>query len=169
MCRRAIHNRVQSLFAFAAIFLLLLAGWIGTGVAMPAQLAGVLTGPLHEVAICAEGHARTIWLDAEGNEHSAPQECRDCPLCHMPELAANPELRLPAGSDQWWRHNGQLLAAQVPIVGCAISVWARGPPFSFSAWTVAVPSPSGDCLGLGAANPRQPMHGVWATARDTRA
>ena len=71
MCHSAAHNPARALLSFAAILLLLLAGWAGTGAAMPGHLAAALAGPLQQTVICAEGHARTVWLDADGNEHPA--------------------------------------------------------------------------------------------------
>jgi len=169
MCRRANHNRARSPITLAAILLLLLAGWAGTGAAMPAHLAAALTGPLQQVVLCAEGHARTVWLDAEGNEHPAPQECRDCPVCHPPMLAAGPEPCLPAGPGQWLRQAGPLPGAQVRGAGRPLMVLARGPPSFLSARTVTVLSPAGESLRPVAAEPRLTKRGARAIAMDARA
>ena len=169
MCCRAIHKRALGLVAFAAILLLLLAGWVGTGAAMPAHIAAAMSGPLQEVAICAEGHAATIWLDAEGNEHPAPQECRDCPVCHPPALTADPQPQLPAAPGRWLPQATRLAAAQVRGAGRPLLVQVRGPPSFSSAWTHAVPSPAGDRPSPDAVDPRQPMRGIRAIARDARA
>ncbi|KRW96114.1 hypothetical protein [Paracoccus sp. MKU1] len=136
---------------------------------MPAHLAAAASGPLQEVVICAEGHASTVWLDAEGNEHPAPQECRDCPLCHTPALTAGPEPCLAVSPGQWLRPAAPLAAAQVRGAGRPVLVLTRGPPSFLSAWTHAVPSPAGDCHSPDAAGPRQPMRGIRAIAMDARA
>lgn len=169
MCRRANHNRAQRLFAFAAILLLLVAGWAGTGATMPAHLAAAASGPLQEVVICAEGHARTVWLDAQGNEHPAPQECRDCPVCHPPLLASGGDSVLPVRTMPWVRPAVAPGAAQVRGAVRPVLVLTRGPPSFPSAWTHAVPSPAGDSLWSDAGDPRQPMRRVQAIAMDARA
>lgn len=48
------------------------------------QAAMPFSGPLMAVEICHDQQVSTIWLDADGKEHPAPRECRDCALCALP-------------------------------------------------------------------------------------
>lgn len=169
MCYRAVHNLARPLLSFAAILLILLAGWGGTGAAMPGHLAAALAGPLEQVVICAQGQASTVWLDAEGNEHPAPQDCRDCPICHPPALTDNPPPDLPAAVKQWQRSDVILAAPQRFGTDRPVPVLPRGPPSPSHAWTVLVPSPAGDSPWPEAECPRRPKRGVQAIAMDARA
>ena len=49
-----------------------------------ARAAMPFSGPLTAVEICHDAQVAVIWLDAEGTEHPAPQDCRDCCLCAAP-------------------------------------------------------------------------------------
>lgn len=49
-----------------------------------ARAAMPFSGPLMAVEICHDAQVAVIWLDAEGNEHPAPKDCRDCCLCAAP-------------------------------------------------------------------------------------
>lgn len=48
------------------------------------QAAMPVHGALTAVEICGEGVARTIYIDAAGNEQPAPHDCSDCPECALP-------------------------------------------------------------------------------------
>ncbi|MDF3853904.1 hypothetical protein ACDP63_19145 [Paracoccus sp. P2] len=136
---------------------------------MPGHLAAALAGPLQQTVICAEGHARTVWLDADGNEHPAPQDCRDCPVCHSPLLVSGSEPVLPGRPVRWTRPAVTADAAQVRGAIRPLLVLTRGPPSFSSVWTHAVPSPAGDSLWSDAGDPRQPKRRAQAIAMDARA
>lgn len=53
-------------------------------VAGQARAAMPFSGPLMAVEICHDAQVTTVWLDADGKEHPAPQDCRDCCLCALP-------------------------------------------------------------------------------------
>lgn len=59
-----------------------------------AKAAMPFSGPLMAVEICHDDSATIIWLDAGGNEHPAPQDCRDCCPCALPPPALPPAAAL---------------------------------------------------------------------------
>lgn len=167
MRHQAVHNQVRRLFSLVVMALTVLAGQVATGAAMPGHLAAALAGPLEQVVICAGGHARTVWLDAEGNERPAPQDCNDCRLCNLPLASADPQPRpLPGIVVRAYARAGILPAA--PQVHGAIRpplVLTRGPPVFPDARTVAA-LPEGNGQMQRAPRPGWPMRGVRANFLD---
>lgn len=74
-----------------AATILVVTGLVAAGQARAAMPFGYA---LMAVEICHGETVTTLWLDAEGNEHPAPQDCRDCCLCALPIL---PESTADAG------------------------------------------------------------------------
>lgn len=74
-----------------AATILVVTGLVAAG---QARAAMPFSDALMAVEICHEETVTTVWLDAQGNEHPAPQDCRDCGLRAPPIL---PEPTADAG------------------------------------------------------------------------
>lgn len=78
-------SRLRICLTILSVLMLLAGTW--------AQAAMPVTGPLTALVICSEGHEKTVWLDAAGEEHPAPHDCCDCTACHAATADALPQVQ----------------------------------------------------------------------------
>lgn len=84
--------------------------------------------PLMAMEICSEGEAKTVWLDAEGNDHPAPHDCRSCAACNLHGVADTDQAPVAAKPAIWHFAAHLTRSADVEPIRYRASPQSRAPP-----------------------------------------
>jgi len=83
---------------------------------------------LTEMVICSEGEARSVYLDAEGNERPAPHDCRNCPACNLPTMPGGGEIPALATEIAWFSATYATYSPSARLSPRRVTMQARAPP-----------------------------------------